>query len=349
MEQRDETGSQDDAGGVRGHRWEALADVARWAPSPHNIQPWRLRALSEDEAELLCLPDRLLPDTDPTGRFTAVGLGIFVETLAIAARANGIDLVAEYDGRPLTPDAAEAIPFARLRLVPVVEHEELAPELIRERRTSRLPYDGRPVPDAVLRELDGIGDAHGHRVRFSSDPELVRWVLELNREALFFDLTDQRARREVGGWLRFSRREAAEQRDGFSPAALGFPGWLLSVFFHARGVFDLPGLRAAVHRLYDRTMRGTRTVAWIQGPFEEPAHWVLAGRMLARLWLTLTKHGVQLHPFGSIITNEEANERLRRRIEHDPAAGTLWLIMRLGYSAEPPRSHRLETRELLVR
>jgi hypothetical protein len=25
-----------------------------------------------------------------------------------------------------------------------------------------------------------------------------------------------------------------------------------------------------------------------------------------------------------------------------------WLIMRLGYSAEPPRSHRLRTDELLV-
>jgi hypothetical protein len=329
--------------------WEALLDVARWAPSPHNIQPWRLRQRSDDEAELLCRPERLLPDTDPTGRFTMVGLGIFVETLAIAARAAGTELSVEYDGTRLSPDTAEAIPFAQLRLVPPAEREDLAPELIRARRTSRLPYDGRPVPDGVLGELGAVADSYGHRVAFSSDPDLVRWALELNRETLFFDLTDERARREVGAWLRFSGREAAERGDGFSPAALGFPGWLLRLFFHSRGVFDLPGLRTVVRRLYDRTMRGTRTVAWIQGPFDDPEHWVEAGRMLARLWLTLTKHGVQLHPFGSIITNEDANARLRRRVDHDPAAGMLWLIMRLGYSAEPPRSHRLETRELLVR
>jgi hypothetical protein len=329
--------------------WEALVDIARWAPSPHNIQPWRLRPLSEEVAELLCRPERLLPDTDPTGRFTMVGLGIFVETLAIAARESGRDLSTEYDGTRLSPDAADAIPFARLRLVPAAEREELAAELIRARRTSRLPYDGRPVPDTVLGELDRIADSYRHRLAFSSDPQFVRWVLELNRETLFFDLTDEHARREVGAWLRFSRREAAERRDGFSPAALGFPGWLLRLFFHSPGVFDLPGLRTVVRRLYDRTMRGTRTVAWLQGPFEEPEHWVQAGRMLARLWLTLTKHGVQLHPFGSIITNEDANARLRRRIDHDPARGTLWLIMRLGYSAEPPRSHRLKANELLVR
>lgn len=329
--------------------WNELLEVARWAPSAHNIQPWRLRPVSEDAAELLCAPDRLLSDTDPTGRFTMVGLGIFVETLAIAARSTGIDLEAEYVGLPLREGGTELIPFARLRLVPAQGHERLEPALIRRRRTSRLPYDGRLVPDDVLRELDQVATDHGHQLGFSSDPELVRWALDLNRETLFFDLTDARARREVGSWLRFSRREAARTRDGFAPQTLGFPGWLLHLFFHARWFFDLPGIRAIVRGLYDRTMRGTKTVAWIQGPFEEPEQWIYAGRMLARLWLTLTRHGVQLHPFGSIITNEDANERLRRKIEHDPTAGTLWLVMRLGYSSEPPRSHRLETDELLVR
>jgi hypothetical protein len=329
--------------------WEELLELARWAPSPHNIQPWLLRPVSEHEAELLCSPGRLLPDTDPTGRFTMVGLGIFVETLAIAARAAGRDISAVYDGTALLPGGSAGLPFARLRMVGTAGREELGAELIHRRRTSRLPYDGTPVPDGVLHDLERVAGAFGHRVRFSSDPALVRWVLDLNLETLFFDLTDEHARREVGSWLRFSDRDAARRRDGFSPAALGFPGWLLYLFFHARRAFELPGIRTMVDRLYSRTMRGTTTVAWIQGPFDEPEHWVRSGRMLARLWLTLTKHGVQLHPFGSIITNEGANARLRERIEHDPRHGTVWLIMRLGYSAEPPRSHRLEAGELLVR
>jgi hypothetical protein len=328
--------------------WEELLELARWAPSPHNIQPWLLRPVSENEAELVCAPDRLLPDTDPTGRFTMVGLGIFVETLAIAARAAGRDISAVYDGAPLVRRGPAGMPFARLRMVASAGREELGPELIHRRRTSRLPYDGRPVPDTVLHELERVAGAHGHRVGFSSDPELVRWVLDLNRETLFFDLTDEHARREVGSWLRFSDRAAARKRDGFSPAALGFPGWLLYLFFHGRRAFELPGIRTVVDRLYGRTTRGTKTIAWIQGPFGEPDHWVRSGRMLARLWLTLTKHGVQLHPFGSIITNGDANARLRRRIEHDPTDGTIWLIMRLGYSADPPRSYRLEAHELLV-
>jgi hypothetical protein len=199
----------------------------------------------------------------------------------------------------------------------------------------------------VVEQLRAVAAGAGHSLTCTSDPGLVDFVLDLNRESLFFDLTDPAARREVGRWLRFTRADAERTRDGFSPAALAFPGWLLYAFFHARA-FDVPGLRSIRDALYMRTMRGTRTVAWIQGPFGEPSEWIAAGRMLARLWLTMTKLGLHLHPFGSIITNDDANRRVRERIPHDPADGTLWLIMRLGHGAQPPRSLRLEVDELLA-
>jgi len=68
--------------------------------------------------------------------------------------------------------------------------------------------------------------------------------------------------------------------------------------------------------------------------------------MLTRLWLTMTRHGVVLRPFGSVITNPRANALLQARIP--TAKGTLWLVFRAGYSAEPPRSYRLETDEVLL-
>ena len=322
-------------------RWQELLDDARWAPSPHNIQPWRLSRLSDESAAVMCPPDRLLPDTDPAALFTAVGLGCFVESLAVAAAGRGLALAATSTGA--APGGGEAVVSLHLTSGAA---DQLDPGLLRLRRTSRLSYDGRPVPKSHLDELGEIAAGYGHEWHVTSDSQLVDWVLHLNRETLFLDMADPRARDEVGRWLRFSATEAARRRDGFSPAQLGFPGWLLRLFFTRHRLLELPVLRQAAHALYGRTMRGTRTVAWLRGPFATVEDGLLAGRLLMRLWLTMTRSGIVLHPFGSIITNATANARLQERITSGD--GTLWLIMRLGYSKEPPRSLRLETNELFA-
>jgi hypothetical protein len=160
-------------------------------------------------------------------------------------------------------------------------------------------------------------------------------------------MTDPVIRNEIGRWLRFSAAEATRRRDGFAPAALGFPGWLLRLFFRAHGLLELPVIRGSARRLYRRTMRGTRTVGWLGGPFQTPAECFAAGRMLLRFWLTLTREGAHLHPFGFVITNAVAYARLQELVG-TPAEGPLWLVARLGYGAEPPRSSRLEVEELLA-
>jgi hypothetical protein len=328
-------------------RWTELIDTARWAPSPHNIQPWKVRPRSELDAKLLYDPNRILPATDPDGAFMKAGLGIFVEMLTIAAAAAGHRLDVEWEAFEFDSGAAAPRRAAWLRLTDGGS-DELDARLIERRRTSRLPYDGKPVAGELLGELEQLCARFGHRFTSSSAPDLVRWVLELNRDTLFYDLADERARVEVGSWLRFSEREAATKRDGFSPRCLGFPGWLLFLFFRMPALAELPGINGGIRRRYFATMAGTRTVAWIQGPFGGHEDSIDAGRMLARLWLTLTKHDVQLHPFGSIITNPRASARLRERIHVADGETPPWLIVRLGYSAEPPRSHRLRTDEVLV-
>jgi hypothetical protein len=321
--------------------WLELVEDARWAPSPHNIQPWRLRSTSESTADIACPPDQLLRATDPESLFTAVGIGCFVESLAVAGAARRLHLDVEATGvEPGAPD-----PFARLTLVPGAA-DSLGPDLLHRRKTSRLPYDGSPVEPRLLDELASIAADYGHDWQATSDPETVQWVVELNRDTLFLDMADDATRAEVGRWLRFSEAEATARRDGFSPAALGFPGWLLRLFFERHRLLELPVLEQGAHALYGRTMRGTRTVAWLRGPFSTTTEALTAGRMLMRLWLTMTRDGVHLHPFGSIVTNKVANARLQARL--GAGDGTLWLVMRLGRSAEPPRSLRLDVDELLA-
>jgi hypothetical protein len=328
--------------------WTRLLEQARWAPSPHNIQPWRVRPRSATAADLLYDPARLLPDTDPTGFFTQVGFGIFLEALDVAAAAHGLEVEVAPVAWRLDATAAGLPLLARLRLAPRTRPEPLDASLLERRRTSRLRYDGEPVDAATLEACRAIAAAAGQSWTATSDPEAVAWTLRLNRDTLFYDMADAAARGEVGRWIRTTPAEERRHRDGLSARCLGFPGWLLRLFFRHHRLMEWPGLRQAIRMRYDRSMRGTRTVAWLTGRFDGPADAVAAGRMLGRLWLTLTARGVGLHPFGSIITNPRAYARLRERMAGgDPQART-WLIMRLGRSAEPPRSLRREAAEVLA-
>src|SRR2546423_15372818 len=96
--------------------WNDLVEVARWTPSPHNMQPWKLHVISATESELLYDPARLLPETDSDGAFMTVALGMFVETLAIAAHAHGRELQVDFVA-DVHPRATGLETLGRLRLI----------------------------------------------------------------------------------------------------------------------------------------------------------------------------------------------------------------------------------------
>jgi hypothetical protein len=328
--------------------WAGLLEVARWAPSPHNIQTWKLRIRSHREAELLYDPRRLIPDEDTSGRFTWAGLGLFVECLDVAARSRGLRVEADLAFPELDPKAAGHPALGVLRLLADPRPPGLDPALVLARKTSRLAYDGATMPPALLARCQALAERAGHDLRTSTDPGFVDWVMRLNQETMFLDLAEPKARDEIALWLRTSRRQAEATRDGLWSRCLGVPGWLLRTFFRQRWVLELPVSKPLLVRYYMRSMRGTAEVSWLSGPWRTRADGFAAGRMLAQVWLALTEAGFAIHPFGSIITNPTANARLQRRMAGQKGDGTLWLLWRVGRSRPAPRSLRLEVPDLVV-
>src|ERR671937_654766 len=97
-------------------------------------------------------------------------LGRSGRRLALAAAARGLALAVAYDGARIDAGARRPAPFARLALAPAEAEEPLSVRLLHERRTSRLPYDGRAVPERLLEELRANAGSGGHEFRWSSDP-----------------------------------------------------------------------------------------------------------------------------------------------------------------------------------
>lgn len=333
---------------VKFQTWMEILEYARWTPSPHNTQHWKFHLINERRAILLYDPARLLPVEDGAGRFMASGLGILLETMSVAAAPHGLEVKATTRNVPLDAFAPHPSPFADLELVERSEPEPLDRELILQRRTSRLPYDNRPVSPAVLQELSEVAEKFGHHFEHSNAPEEVAWVVGLNADTMFYDLQDEATRREIGHWVRYSQAEARMHHDGLAAFAMRFPGWFMRLFFEQNWLFQIPGLHQLCKGVYKQSMRGTRTVAWISGKFQEQPDCLIAGRMLARLWLTKTKHGVCLHPFGSVITNTRSHQIMTKHFANAQRQHPLWLLVRLGHSSEPPRAFRLPPDELLI-
>ncbi|KAA9339094.1 hypothetical protein F0P96_00200 [Hymenobacter busanensis] len=329
-------------------RWAQLLDYARWAPSPHNVQPWKLQVLSATEAALYYDPTRLLVHTDPTSAFTIIGLGMFIECLRIAAGPLGFALHADHAPEPRL-NYSTTVPqfFATLRLTPQAPTGVADRELIKQRRTSRLHYDGRSLAPALQAQLAATAAQYGHRLEFSAESETVDFVLDLNRATLFTDLDEPATRQELARWIRTTPAEAATRKDGLWNQCFGFPGRLMHNFFFHSERFQSAWKRKILGRVYRSSTNGTAQVAWLTGRFDTRTDWLQAGAMLQRLWLELTRHGAYLHPFGSVVTNAQAHAAFVQHTNLDPADGPLWLLVRTGYSAEPPRSFRLDVHDIL--
>src|SRR5215467_13930003 len=105
--------------------WPTLLETAALSPSPHNVQPWRVRIEDEAHAELLIEKRRTLPKEDVEGSFIVLTMGVMVEALRLAAAHRGLALDDEpvadldaYTAANLERRSEEFIPFARLTLRP---------------------------------------------------------------------------------------------------------------------------------------------------------------------------------------------------------------------------------------
>ena len=328
--------------------WMDILEYARWSPSPHNLQPWKMKIISATEVEVYYDPKRLLPEEDPDTRFLIIGMAIFLEYMSVAAAHHQLQITTEYKKEKLNAKANGPQFFARVRLSESKEIAEWDRELILQRRTSRLPYNDEPVADDIMNKLTTITKEHGHRMGYSHDQEMADWTIAINEYTVFSDLGKDNIRKEIKSWLRYDKSEAESKKDGLWSKCMRFPGWFMRSFFEEHEKYSTGKRRERLGKHYRKKMRGSRTIAWLSGPFETFDDWVNCGTYLAKIWLEMTRNDIYMHPFGSVITNEGAHAQLVEKLQFDESENKLWLLFRLGNSKEPPRSCRLDLNDLLI-
>ncbi len=342
--------------------WKTLLKIAIHAPSPHNVQPWRVRILSESQADLLLEKRRTLPKEDHTGSFIILTMGLFIEALTILAANRSLALSYELYQEPsrFTPEHIakaedELLPFAKLTLVPkdtnsistALAQDARAPfdeTLFFTRRTSRISLLPKAIPPTDVEALSNLAHNWGQAYSQVTSPELIEQILEHNIDALFHDLNSPKYHDEIVEWFRFTDRQSQRERDGLDYRCMNSSRTSFWLAARVPQLMQLPIARPWLKKIYRKQLGLVPTIGMLAGPFWDPASAFETGRFLMHFWLELAKRNLYLHPYGNLVTNKAAAEWCREAI----GISDIWLIFKIGFSDEPPESYRRSIEEVLV-
>lgn len=311
------------------------------APNPHNRQPWIADLPGEDGIEIFLDPARLLPATDPFNRQITIGLGCFLELLALAAGADGhtADIAPFPEGD--APAFAGRTPAARITLRPGGAADPLFAHAA-TRRSAKEPFDmARPVaPEAMATALSAVRRL---RAGASADPAQVAPLRALLLAAFETEMRTVPAYLESVDVMRLGRAEIEANPDGID---LGGP-FLEGLMF--AGLLTRDGLREVGGTMWQQgldanlaTYRETPAFVWLCSPANTREDQIAAGRDWLRLNLATTGLGLSLHPVSQALQEypemaghyRTAHALLARQGE------TVQMLGRLGYREPVPPAPR---------
>lgn len=304
------------------------------APSSHNTQPWLFR-IGEDQVELYADRRRSLPVVDPEDRELTISCGAALFNLCLSIR---------HQGRATAVEVLADRNLDRLALVRIGAARSAAPEeeslsgAISRRRTNRLPFEQRPIPNDVISALERAAQAEGamlDAVTGLSKNALVDLIAEGDR----IQAADTSFRRELAAWVHPNR---AKNKDGMPAGGFGAGDMASLVFPLILRTFDWGKGQAARDR---QLAAGSPALAVLTTGEDNPAAWLKAGQALERVLLTAVSHGLS----ASFLNQPIESPSLRIRLADLLGVGEFpQLILRMGYGRDVSPTPRRDLADVLI-
>ncbi|MBO6637126.1 MAG: twin-arginine translocation pathway signal protein [Roseitalea sp.] len=330
-------------------RMRALS-YAILAPNPHNRQPWTVALEGEDTVRIGFDEARQLPHTDPFDRQLTIGMGCFIELMAMAAADHGyrVDLDLFPDGVAADGLDARPVAMARFAHAPGIAVDPLFAHVL-QRRSMKEAHDAtRPVPQSAIdvlaaacRNVSGVGGT-------AAESELGYWR-DLTMRAMEIEFDTPRTLKESVDLFRIGKREINANPDGIELPGAGFE------------IMNRLGLLTRENTLDPQSMAFTQGKASTLAPLATSMGYVWtktrgnsrpeqigAGRDWVRMNLAATGLGLGFHPNSQALQEFDEMKAVYGEVHRKlaPEGGTVQMLTRIGYGpqAGPTPRWPLESR-----
>jgi hypothetical protein len=349
---------------------ERILDLARWAPSGDNTQPWRFEIVDEHRVVVHGFDTRDHCVYDLTGAPSQLSIGAMLETLRLAATAHG--LAAQVSRRREAPDNRPTFDV-RLAAATGLAASDLVPWITR-RAVQRRPLKTRPLISGEKELLEGslppgfeILWLEGARARW----RMARLLFANAKIRLTIPEAYEVHRRVIAWRARYSADRIPDQAVGLDPIATRLMGWVMQDWRRVRffNRFLAGTLVPRIQLDFVPALACAAHVALIAPrPPRTVDDFIAAGAAVQRFWLTATKLGLQHQPemtplifagyaregrvFSSAPGAGAAAARIAQGLERligaDRTARAVWMG-RIGAGAQATsRSLRLSLEQLAV-
>ena len=283
-------------------RLERILDRARWAPSGDNVQPWKFGILSDDRVVVYGADTRRTVVYDLQGHASQIAVGALLESVAIAASAEGLSL--SIDRRP-DPSGDENPEHPVFEIVFSESPNILSDPLslfLETRCVNRRPFGTAPLTSEEKAVLEGCLP-EGYSLHWMEGGRQRLTMADINQLSGKLRLTIPEAyavHREIIEWnATVSLDRVPDRALGLPALSLPFMHWIMGswervTFFNRflggtllpRLLLDLlPGFFCSAHFFLLAPTPPRRLDDYVAG-----------GRALARFWLGCASLGLQFQP-----------------------------------------------------
>lgn len=275
-----------------------ILDLARWAPSGDNTQPWRFEILGDEHILVHGFDTRDHVVYDLDGHASQLAHGALLETMSIAATLEGRR--AQISRRTDTPET-HLIYDVRFEQDAAIQPHPLT-QVIEKRVVQRRAMSTQALSGAQKQVLEAVLP-EGYRVVWfeglSMRWKLARFMFDNAQVRLIIPEAYEVHKSVIEWGAQFSEDRIPDQAVGVDPFTARFMRWVMASwsrveFFNKwlmgtlapRIQLDLiPGLRCGAHfaLLADKPLQGIDD-------------YVEAGRGMQRFWLTAAQSGLFIQP-----------------------------------------------------